>query len=311
MSTVKMFIQCKEPMTPIPDNILKLAKECNAKTKIPVSVILSQWILETGAFKSNLFRYCYNLAGIKYHGAYTDSNGFSCYPTLEVAASDWVRTINLGYYNNVRNVCATSDNIEQMFSALGESPWDAGHYNNGKGPGSSLLALYKADNLAVFDLLPDVQGNAVTTQLVVGQPIEYYSSDVKYYIKPEYAGKSIEQINNSKDYVLGRADILAGFLGVKVDSPLEASQVYTANKFPKAYVPNSSEWKGFLEIMTTTQEVPQAATPTPTAEETPAAVEEKKPKLEIASLYLVLLLALDSILTKIRLAIKFRCPEAK
>lgn len=298
-------------MTIIPDNILSLAKECHAKSHLPISVILAQWILETGGFKSNLFRYCYNLAGIKYHGAYTDSNGFSCYPTLQAAADDWVRTISLGYYDNVRHISQSSNVVAEVFSALGESPWDAGHYNNGQGAGSSLLALYKADNLEVFDILPDVQGAVLTTQLVAGQPIEYYSSDVKYYIKSEYAGKSLEQINNSKDYVLGRADILAGFLGVKQDSPLEAGQEFSANKFPKSYVPESSEWKGFLTIMTTTPEEPAPVLLPPTTIETPSAVEEKKPKLAISAVYVLLLLALDSILTKIRLAIKFRCPERK
>jgi hypothetical protein len=298
-------------MTIIPDNILKLAKDCHDKTHIPVSVILAQWILETGGFKSNLFRYCYNLAGIKYHGAYTDSNGFSCYPSLEVAAADWIRTINLGYYDNVRHVSQTSHEVAEVFSALGESPWDAGHYNNGQGPGSSLLSLYKADNLVVFDVLPNVQGATLTTQLVVGEPVEYYSSDEKYYIKPEYAGQSLVKINELNNHILGRADILAGFLGLDWNAPIQTGQALLVNKFPKTYVPDSGEWKGLMAITTNKLEEP-APVVLPTANEpTPAAVEEKKGNMIIAAFYILLLTTLDNLLTKIRLQIKWKCPEAK
>lgn len=298
-------------MTIIPDNILKLAKDCHDKTHIPVSVILAQWILETGGFKSNLFRYCYNLAGIKYHEAYTDSNGFSCYPSLEVAATDWIRTISLGYYDNVRHVSSTTDKVEEVFSALGESPWDAGHYNNGQGPGSSLLALYKADNLQVFDILPNVQGAVITTQLVVGEPVEYYSSDEKYYIKPEYAGQSLIKINELNNHILGRADILAGFLGLDWNAPIQIGQALLVNKFPKTYVPDSGEWKGLMAITTNKLEEPQSVVlPTPT-EPTPGAVEEKKANMVITAGYILLLTWLDNLLTKIRLQIKWKCSETK
>jgi hypothetical protein len=298
-------------MTIIPDNILSLAKKCKNETGIPVSVILAQWILETGAFKSNLFRYCYNLAGIKYHQAYTNSNGFTCYPSLEAAADDWIRTIRLGYYDNVRRTASQTNVVEDIIKALGESPWDAGHYNNGQGAGSSLQALYKADNLQVFDALPNISGVVATTELVVGQPIEYFSSDDTYYIKPEYAGKSLVKINELNNHILGRADILAGFLGVNLNSPLEFGQILPTNKIPKSYVPNSSEWKGFLAITQTTKPENYVLPDTKPTEETPSAVEEKKVKRAIPALYMILLLALDSILTKIRLAVKYQTPEAK
>jgi hypothetical protein len=296
-------------MTTIPDKITAYAQKGRSATCIPVSVILAQWILETGGFTSDLWRLANNFAGIKYHGAYDKRNGFTKYPDQDSGFADWVRTIGLGYYDKVRTVAKSNASPEAVIKALGDSPWDAGHYDNGKGPGSSLLALWKLEQLSVFDNLPVINGLVGSVTVPSSKPQEFSGDTKKYYIRLDFAGESLVKINEQNDHMLGRADVLADFLGIDQNSPIKVDQVLSAEKFPKLYIPDSGEWKGFQAI---TQDIP-AKIPEKVEVilpgETPVAEEEKVANKLILEIYIKLLAKLDEFLTHIRKLTGYRCPE--
>ena len=220
-----------------------------------------------------------------------------------------MRTIRLSYYDKVRSLAKSNASIDLIIKALGESPWDAGHYDNGTGPGSSLLLLWKLENLSVFDQVPIIQGLVGTVNIPVGKPEELSGDTKKYFIRADFVGESLVKINDQNDHMLGRSDLLAKFLGIDQNSPIAIDQVLSAEKFPKSYIPDSGEWKGFKAItqdkMAIIPEKVEVALPG----ETPAAKEEKKGRLMVLQTYISLLGILDALLTKIRVATKYRCPD--
>jgi hypothetical protein len=103
--------------------------------------VLTQWALETGWCASNSGCSYNNLAGITCHGGCPcTSSGFCRYPDTFAFADDWVRVIHNGYYPGVLNSIGTT--LRQQMTELGRSPWAASHYDNGGGPGSSLINVY-------------------------------------------------------------------------------------------------------------------------------------------------------------------------
>jgi hypothetical protein len=83
------------------------------------------------------------------------------------------------------------------------------------------------------------------------------------------------------------------------------------NKFPKSYVPESTEWKGLMAITTNKlEEVKPVVLPT-VIETVPDNVQEKEGKIIVAATYILFLTWLDNLLTKIRLKINWKCPDSK
>ena len=238
-------------LTTVPDRILAYARTGKDKTGLPAGVILAQWILETGGFTSDLFITAHNFAGIKYHGEYAGRNGFSAYPDENTGFNDWVRTIMLGYYDSVRAVASSLGGAQVVMIALGQSPWDAGHYDNGTGAGSSLIALYKSDQLGAFDVMPDIHGMTGTVSVIPKPQVILLGDTTKYYIKPEYAGESLRQVSENNNHILGRTDILAGFLGIDDKWNIPAGFSVNLSKVSTNYVPDSTEYKGFFSVFTT------------------------------------------------------------
>lgn len=68
-----------------------------------------------------------------------------------------------------------------------------------------------------------------------------------YYIKPEWAGLSLSQINE-RGGAIGRPDVLASFLGIPEQMPIPYNQGFGTQAFPNSYIPNSSEWEGFNRV---------------------------------------------------------------
>lgn len=110
--------------------------------------ILAQWAVETGWGTSSLSQFDNNLAGIRWYGhAGTfqvgglkgeQGTGFAGYHSIDAFIADYVATLNLPYYNGVRD----AGSIEAEIRALGASPWDAGHYLSGGVVGGSVLAAW-------------------------------------------------------------------------------------------------------------------------------------------------------------------------
>ena len=123
-----------------------LARRVAAATTLTPRVILGQWAVETGWGESGLAVGCHNLAGIRWYGQAgthqiggtrgQHGTGFACYPTLSAFAADYTRIMGLPYYAKVRAAVG----VHAQALALGQSPWDAGHYTANGTRGGSLLA---------------------------------------------------------------------------------------------------------------------------------------------------------------------------
>lgn len=82
-----------------------------------------------------------NLGGIKYSTASKTAikvGDFAAYKNLDDFFTDYIRVLRLSYYDNFRNV-AKGGNVSAAIVALGQSPYDAGHYALNGVPGGKLL----------------------------------------------------------------------------------------------------------------------------------------------------------------------------
>jgi hypothetical protein len=105
------------------------ADTVSAGTGIDPFVLLAQWGIETGW--GNQIYNANNLGNIR------DAPGsFAQLTTLDAFCQLAIATWHNGYYGGVLGVVGQ----EAQCIAIGNSPWDAGHYDNGGGAGSSLLA---------------------------------------------------------------------------------------------------------------------------------------------------------------------------
>ena len=145
------------------------------------------------------------------------------------------------------------------------------------------------------DVLGGYLGVDPNTKLVAGQalsltnfPTNYYPDSTEWigykklvglepignpgnwFLKPQYANQSLRDINNNNSSILGRADVIANFLGVSEYYVIPGYQGFSTSGFPASYIPTSSEWVGFNKVFqqgAPTQ--PKAPTPAPAEEEAP------------------------------------------
>lgn len=133
-----------------------IADSLASKTRLNRVLFLAQFVLETGWGNSQLAHHN-NLAGIKYTGFYgSNFGGFAAYDNLGLFEADYLRVLSLPYYEEVR--ASAGQPIAEQIRQLGLSPWDAGHYNNGRGPGSSLLPfvnVFSGDNPVSIPPVPE------------------------------------------------------------------------------------------------------------------------------------------------------------
>lgn len=92
--------------------------------------VLNQWGLESG-WGTSAHASRNNYGGIKYSKysktAVAHSSGFAQYKSLQDFATDYVRVLKLDYYKGVL-VAAKTPSLVDDAQALGQSPYDAGHY---------------------------------------------------------------------------------------------------------------------------------------------------------------------------------------
>ena len=110
------------------------AIEVETATGIEADVLLAQWGVETGWGSAINNRN--NLGNIRCFGGWPCAGGFAQFASLNDFVSAAVQTWHNGYYAAVLAAVGPAAQLR----AIGASAWDAGHYNNGGGPGSSLLA---------------------------------------------------------------------------------------------------------------------------------------------------------------------------
>ena len=108
----------------------------SAGTGIDALVLLAQWGLETDW--GNAINNQNNLGNIRCVFNWPCVGGFAQFPSLTMFCSEAIATWHNGFYANVLSAVGPAAQI----AAIGASPWDAGHYDNGGGPGSALWAAY-------------------------------------------------------------------------------------------------------------------------------------------------------------------------
>lgn len=104
------------------------ANRASGATGIPADVILAQWALESGSGTSAHSRNN-NHGGIKWSqysktAIKRSDSEFAAYASLEDFTTDYIRVMKLSYYDKVRS----AGSVPAAIKALGESPYDAGHY---------------------------------------------------------------------------------------------------------------------------------------------------------------------------------------
>lgn len=134
----------------------------------PVSMILAQWGVEHGWKVPDYTGYNWGnsgavpgfptVPGLKVAGS---PSAFSYASTPAVGLAIYTHVCKLGYYTKIAPAGA-SGGPNAAAVALGQSPWDAGHYTNTGSPGSSLLNVMRAYNLYWYDT-PAHQGQQTST----------------------------------------------------------------------------------------------------------------------------------------------------
>ena len=135
---------------------LPYAREAHNATGWPTSMILAQWGLEQGWRVPGYTGFNWgNVAalpgeptvnGIAVPGS---PAAFAYANTPAQGLSYYIRVAHLGFYDGVGR--AAQNGPDAAARALGQSPWDAGHYTATGSPGSSLLSLMRVYNLYYYD----------------------------------------------------------------------------------------------------------------------------------------------------------------
>jgi hypothetical protein len=127
---------------------LPYALQANGALGWQTSVILAQWGLEHGWQVPDAQGY--NWGNTEYAPGCSRPGRFCYAPTPSEGLREYIYTASLSFYDGVR--AAVVRGADATAVALGESPWDEGHYGGAAHPGSSLLAILRAFNLYRLDL---------------------------------------------------------------------------------------------------------------------------------------------------------------
>lgn len=96
------------------------AMTAGAALGMPYQVILAQWAHESAYGTSDLAARAKNFAGIKYNdNADFKSGSYAGYNSIPKFVADYIRVMQLPYYNGVRNAGGIRETIEE----LGKSPY--------------------------------------------------------------------------------------------------------------------------------------------------------------------------------------------
>lgn len=135
--------------------MLSYAQMASSQTGIPTSAILAQWGHETGFGTSDIAINANNHGGIKFVNgssvAATNYGAYAKYNSLDQFVQDYVRVMNLSYYNNVRS----AGSPEAAIDALGKSP-----YAEDPQYGHLVLGIYTVYGLSGYD-----GGTTITSNL--------------------------------------------------------------------------------------------------------------------------------------------------
>jgi hypothetical protein len=136
------------------NKLLPFAQQAREETGLPVSVILAQWAVESG-FEADNWVGNLNYAGITKDGG--PAAGFREYASTEEFTKDYISTLQLSYYDGVRQAAAEGAPVAVIAETLGRSPWDAAGYTDPElgYPGSTLLQTISSYNLLRYEAAPE------------------------------------------------------------------------------------------------------------------------------------------------------------
>lgn len=121
-----------------------------------VSLILAQWGVEQGWITPTYTGY--NFGNVSAYPGFPSVGGtgapgspgaFSYGQTAEQGVDEYVTFAQMNYYAGV--AAAYAGGPDAQATAMGQSPWDAAHYDSGGGPGSKLMSVLHTFNLAQYD----------------------------------------------------------------------------------------------------------------------------------------------------------------
>jgi hypothetical protein len=135
---------------------LPYARTASQQTGWPVSVILAQWGLETGwrtkTYTGFNWGNCGAMPGQPTIGGINKPGSPAAFAYANSPAqglAEYTHVAHLGYYTHVAQ--AAHNGADAAARALGQSPWDWGHYTNRGDPGSSLVSIMRVYNLYYYD----------------------------------------------------------------------------------------------------------------------------------------------------------------
>ncbi len=111
------------------------AKYAASQTGWDGNLILAQWACETGWGTSSAWTQRFNPAGLNITSDAVSGDSYGSVQGGVKAYIDFINGDTAGYYKAVKSASTPA----AAAVALGNSPWAGGHYNNGNGPGSTLL----------------------------------------------------------------------------------------------------------------------------------------------------------------------------
>jgi LysM repeat protein len=136
---------------------LPYAVSAHQQCNWPVSLILAQWGLEHGWQIPGFTGYNWGnssaitgLPSVPGTNAPGSPSAFAYAKTPADGVVIYVTFCKMGFYTHVAPAAA-SGGVDAAAVALGQSPWDAGHYTNIGSPGSSLLNELRVYNLYWYD----------------------------------------------------------------------------------------------------------------------------------------------------------------
>lgn len=142
------------------------SKKASAELGIDYRVILAQWYLETGGGTSEVSIKANNHAGIKSNSKGRDGifGRYAKYNNLTNYTKDYIRVMNLPYYDQVRN----AKGLEEQIRALDKSPWA-----EDKEYGTKLLNVIKKNDLANISPVDFLNGGGIgeTVLNIVKSPL--------------------------------------------------------------------------------------------------------------------------------------------
>lgn len=150
------------------------AMQAGAVLGMPYQVILAQWALESTYGTSDLSKRANNYAGIKYNShADFKSGSYAGYNNKERFVQDYIRVLQLPYYNGVRQ----AGGIRETIAELDKSP-----YASDSNYGSKLLSM-----IDLNDTSTGVVGNIASAGGVIANiassPILWVTAFIYFLIK--------------------------------------------------------------------------------------------------------------------------------